>query len=293
MEPKKLFGLVLLGVALIVVASSVFIVKETELALRLRFGRIVQSDYQPGLHWKWPLIDNVAYFDKRILTLDAPPARILSAEKKDLIVDSYVKFRIADAATFFRATGGGDEGRVARLVFEIVNSGLRDEFGQRTVQEAVSGERLEIMGELTRKADELSDGLGVEIVDVRVKRIDLPGEVSDSVHRRMRAERERVARELRSKGGEEAEKIRADADRRSTVILAEASREAERLRGDGDATATQTYAAAHQKNAEFYSLYRSLTAYQQIFGGSGNNMMVLEPDSDFFRYFDQKRPGRE
>lgn len=227
MNPSaKLFvplGLALLGA---LVYASAFVVKQWEVAIKLRLGEIVDSDYKPGLHFMVPILNNVKKFDARIQTLDSQPQRFLTVEKKDVIVDSYVKWRIADAAQFYRSTGGNAE-RTSRLLGERISTSLRDEFGRRTIQEVVSGERHEIMDLLTKEADRNANELGVEIVDVRVKKIDLPPEVSESVYERMRAERERVARDLRAKGSEAAERIRADADRQRTVTLADSYKEAE------------------------------------------------------------------
>lgn len=284
MNPSaKLFvplGLALLGA---LVYASAFVVKQWEVAIKLRLGEIVDSDYKPGLHFMVPILNNVKKFDARIQTLDSQPQRFLTVEKKDVIVDSYVKWRIADAAQFYRSTGGNAE-RTSRLLGERISTSLRDEFGRRTIQEVVSGERHEIMDLLTKEADRNANELGVEIVDVRVKKIDLPPEVSESVYERMRAERERVARDLRAKGSEAAERIRADADRQRTVTLADSYKEAEELRGAGDARAADIYAKAFQRNAEFYAFYRSLNAYRGVFG-DGRDLIVLEPDSEFFRYF--------
>jgi membrane protease subunit HflC len=234
-----------------------------------------------------PILNNVKKFDGRIQTLDARPERFLTIEKKDVIVDSFVKWRISDVAQFFRSTGGSDA-KTSRLLGERINTALRDEFGKRTIQEVISGERAEIMATLTRSADENANELGVEIIGVKVKRIDLPPEVSESVYNRMRAERERVARDLRAQGAEAAERIQANADRQSTVILADAFREAEKLRGEGDAKAAEIYANAHEQNAEFYAFFRSLNAYRSIFQ-DGSSIMVLDPNSEFFRYFENKR----
>ena len=233
------------------------------------------------------MINNVKTFDGRIQTMDSRPERFLTAEKKDVIVDYFAKWRIANVAQFFRSTGG-DEGKTARLLQERINTSLRDEFGKRTVQEVISGERAEIMALLTKDADAKAAELGVEILDVRVKQIDLPPEVSDSVYQRMRAERERVARDLRALGAEAAEKIRANADRERVVLVANAYRESEQLRGEGDGKAAETYANAYKQDSEFYAFYRSLNAYKNSFNDTGD-VMVLEPDSDFFRYLkDQK-----
>jgi membrane protease subunit HflC len=265
---------------------ATFVVNQWETALKLRLGEIIATDYEPGLHLKVPILHTVIKFDRRIQTLDARPERFLTIEQKDVIVDSYAKWRIADVAQYYRSTGG-NPAKAARLLSERINTSLRDEFGKRTIQEVVSGERAEIMDVLTKKVDLQANELGVEIVDIRVKRIDLPPEVSESVYERMRAERERVAKDFRAKGGEIAEKIRANADRQRTVTLANAYRESEELRGAGDAKAAEVYANAYNKNAEFYSFYRSLNAYRTVFA-KGGDMMVLEPESQFFRYFNSK-----
>jgi membrane protease subunit HflC len=277
--------LVAFGVAALafIIWVSAFIVDQRELALKLRLGEIVGTDYEPGLHFKVPVINNVKKFDRRIQALDAKAERFLTIEKKDVIVDYFVKWRISDVAQFFRSTGGLAE-RAGQLLESRINTALRDEFGRRTIQEVVSGERREIMETLTRSADENAADLGVDIIDVRVKKIDLPAEVSESVYGRMRAERERVARDLRARGAEAAERIRADADRQRTEILADAYREAEKTRGEGDAQSAEIFAAAFERDAEFYAFWRSLRAYRQAFE-QGGDMMVLEPDSDFFRYF--------
>ncbi len=277
----------LAAVAAVLIYSSAFIVNQWEVALKLRLGEIVDTDYDPGLHWLVPILNNVKTFDGRIQTMDSRPERFLTSEKKDVIVDYFAKWRIANVAQFFRSTGG-DEGKTARLLQERINTSLRDEFGKRTVQEVISGERTEIMTLLTKDADAKAAELGVEILDVRVKQIDLPPEVSDSVYQRMRAERERVARDLRALGAEAAEKIRANADRERVVLVADAYREAEQLRGEGDGKAAEIYANAYNQDSEFYAFYRSLNAYKNSFSDSGD-VMVLEPDSDFFRYLkDQK-----
>ena len=266
-----------------VVYSSAFVVNQWETALKLRLGEIVDSDYEPGLHWRVPILNDVKKFDRRIQTLDARPERFLTIEKKDVIVDSFAKWRIANVAQYYRSTGGNPD-KTARLLSERIMTSLRDEFGKRTIQEVVSGERAEIMQLLTKSSDEQASELGVEIIDVRVKQIDLPPEVSESVYARMRAERERVARDLRAQGAEAAERIQADADRQYTVILADAFREAEMLRGEGDGRSAEIYAKAYNQNREFYSFYRSLIAYRDVFNHEGN-VMVIGPDSEFFRYF--------
>lgn len=286
MNQAKLFGPIGLVALALLVYTATFTVNEWEVAIKLRLGEIVGSEYEPGLHFKWPLVNKIKTFDGRIQTLDSRPERFLTVEKKDVIVDSFAKWRIVNPGQFFRSTGG-DSGRTARLLAERVNSALRDEFGKRTIQEVVSDDRLELMQLLTKQVDANAAELGVEVVDIRVKKIDLPPEVSESVYQRMRAERERVARDLRAKGGEAAERIRADADRQRTVTLAEAYKESEQLRGEGDAKAAEIYANAFNQNKEFYSFHRSLNAYRSAFG-QGGDMMILQPTSDFFRYFNGK-----
>ena len=274
---------VLLPIALVIFFSTVFYVDERELAIKFKFGEIVESEYTPGIHFKVPFIHNVRKFDKRILTIDAKPESFFTGEKKDLIVDSFVKWRIDNVVEFYKTTGG-DEMRAGSLLYQTIKKSLRDEFGKRTIQEVVAGDRSEIMGIVTQQAHEKAKSLGIALVDVRIKRIDLPPSVSNSVYSRMRAERERVARDFRSKGAESAERIRADADRQSKVILAEAYRDSEIVRGEGDAKAAEIYANAYGKNAEFYRFYRSMDAYKATFSNKGDIMLVA-PDSDFFRYF--------
>lgn len=278
-------GLILLA---LVVYAATFIVYQWEVAIKLRLGEIIDSEYEPGLHFMIPVFNNIKKFDGRIQTLDSRPERFLTIEKKDVIVDSFAKWRITNPGQFFRSTGGNSE-RTARLLSERINTALRDEFGKRTIQEVVSEDRLELMQTLTKQIDANAAELGIEVVDVRVKKIDLPPEVSESVYSRMRAERERVARDLRAKGAEAAERIRADADRQRTVILADAYKESEQLRGEGDAKAAEIYASAFNRNQDFFSFHRSLSAYRSTFG-HGGDMMVLQPESDFFRYFKEKAP---
>ncbi len=280
------FGLVALAVLVYVFT---FTVSQWEMAIKLRLGEIVQTDYEPGLHFKIPGLNTVIVFDRRIQTLDARPQRFLTLEKKDVIVDSYAKWRISNAAQYFRSTGG-NAARTSQLLADRINTSLRDEFGRRTIQEVVSEDRQEIMTTLTKAIDTKADDLGVEVIDVRIKKIDLPPEVSESVYSRMRAERERTARDLRAKGGEAAERIQADADRQRTVILADAYKQAEEFRGAGDAKATENYAGAYSKDSEFFAFYRSLNAYRKAFGGGGD-MMVLQPDSEFLRFFKAQSPN--
>ena len=275
-------------IAVIIISQSIYVVSEIERAVKLRFGEIVEFDVQPGLHFKWPIVNSVKYFDGRILTLDAVPQRYLTSEKKALMVDSFIKWRIKDVAKYFTTTGG-DEERAKRLLSQRVDTGLRNEFGIRTVKEVVSGERDQLMNSLATSLDKIAqEELGVEVIDLRVKKIDLPFEVSDSVYNRMRTERERLARELRAQGNEVAEKIRATADKDKTIILADAYREAEETRGSGDAKATATYAEAYTKDPEFYDFTRSLKAYQSTFQSKGD-ILIIDPDSDFFKYLDNSK----
>ena len=286
MATRTLVTLISLFVALLIASSSLFVVKETERAIMLQFGEVVKFDIQPGLHAKVPFVNTVRIFDARVLTLDARPQRYLTLEKKALIVDSFVKWRIYNVADFYTATSG-DEFTAAKLLASRVDTGLRNQFGERTLTEVVSGERDDLMAELLIELNQVvKSDMGIEVVDVRVKRIDLPQEVSESVYGRMRTEREREARELRSQGKELAEGIRADADRQETVIEANAYRDSELIHGDGDAIAAATYAAAFNQDPEFYSFYRSLDAYRKTFG-AGGDVMLIEPDSEFFKYMNQ------
>ena len=288
MKKSTIFISAAIFIAVIFISQTLYVVTEIERAVKLRFGEIVQFDVEPGLHFKWPIVNSIRYFDSRILTLDAQPQRYLTSEKKALMVDSFIKWRVKDVARYFTTTGG-DEERAKRLLSQRVDTGLRNEFGVRTVKEVVSGERDELMTSLTIMLDTIAQQeLGVEVVDLRVKKIDLPTEVSDSVYDRMRTERERLARELRAQGNEVAEKIRATADKDKTVILADAYREAEVLKGNGDAEATATYAAAYTKDPEFYDFTRSLQAYQATFQSKGD-ILLIDPDSDFFKYLNNSK----
>ena len=279
---------IVLLILLIGANSSLYVVSEFERGVKLQFGKLVEADIQPGLHVKIPFVDNVRIFDARILTVDAQPASFFTIEKKRLIVDSYAKWRIANVESYYKATGGVESVAHNRLA-NRVNNGLRNQFGTRTLHEVVSGERDLLMKNIT---DELNatvlDSLGIEVVDVRVKRIDLPQEVSSQVFRRMTAERDKEARELRSTGKEKAEKIRASADRERTIEVANAYRDSEELRGEGDAKAAAIYAAAYQQDPEFYAFIRSLNAYKSAFANKGD-IMLVEPDSDFFKYLNQPR----
>jgi membrane protease subunit HflC len=277
---------------LIVVASkSLYVIKETERGVLLKFGEVVNPDLQPGLHIKIPFVNIVRKFDGRVLTVDSTPERYFTQEKKALIVDSYAKFKVKDTAKFYTATNG-EESRAMALLAQRINDGLRNQVAVRTIQEVVSGERDELMQALTKELTVVAEeGLGVEVIDVRVKQIDLPPEASESVYRRMSAEREKEAREHRSQGQELAEGIRAAADREVTVLKANAYRDSELIRGEGDAAATAVYAQAFNQDPEFYSFTRSLKAYQDAFQGKGD-IMLVQPDSEFFRYLKDSRGGK-
>lgn len=277
------FSAAILAAVIAVLGTSIFTVDQRQYAIVFQLGEVREEISEPGLYFKWPLIQNVRYFDKRILTLDsAEPERYITSEKKNVLVDSFVKWRIVDPRLYYISVAG-DEARAKTRLSQTVNAGLREEFGKRTVHDVVSGERDKIMEEMRQKADLDARKIGVQIVDVRVKRVDLPLEVSESVYRRMEAERKRVANELRSEGSAEAEKIRADADRQREVIVAEAYRDAQKIKGDGDAKAAATYAQAFNQNPEFYAFYRSLEAYRGSFK-SKSDILVVEPNSDFFKY---------
>ena len=284
--------LILIAVLVLFVASnSLYVIKETERGVLLQFGEVVNPNIEPGLHGKIPFVNNVRKFDGRILTVDSQPERFFTQEKKALIVDSYAKFRVADTAKFYTATNG-EETRAMGLLAQRINDGLRNEVAVRTVQEVVSGERDELMQALTDRLTIVAqEELGVEVVDVRVKQIDLPPDVSESVYRRMNAEREKEAREHRSQGQELAEGISAAADREVTVLKANAYRDSELIRGEGDATATAIYADAFNQDPEFYSFTRSLRAYQDSFQGNGD-IMLVQPDSEFFRYLKDSSGGK-
>lgn len=281
-------GFVALG-AMLLFAATVFTVDQRQGAIIFQLGEVKEVITQPGIAFKWPMIQNVRIFDTRILTLDSPePERFLTAEKKPVLVDSFVKWRISDVKQYYISVAGDEQIARTRLS-QTVNSGLREEFGKRTVHDVVSGERDKIMAEVQKKADAELRTIGVEIVDVRLKRVDLPPEVSESVYRRMETERKRVANELRSQGFAEAEKIRAEADREREVIVAEAYRDAQKAKGEGDAKAAAIYGSAFGANPEFYGFYRSLEAYRGSFHDK-SDLLVVEPSSDFFKYL--KNSGR-
>jgi membrane protease subunit HflC len=280
--------LIALIVLLVIVSGSMFTVDQRQNALVFQLGEVVSVKKTPGLYFKLPLVQNVRYFDTRILTLDsADPERFITSEKKNVLVDSFIKWRVFDAKQFYVSVGG-DEMRAQIRLNQTVNDGLRAEFGKRTVNEVVSGRREEIMSIIRAKADTDARKIGVQVVDVRIKRVDLPESVSENVYRRMEAERKQVANELRSTGAAEAEKIKADADKQKDVIVAEAYRDAQRVKGEGDARASAVYAAAYGRNAEFYAFYRSMQAYRDSFK-SKSDVMVLDPSADFFKYMKNPR----
>lgn len=290
---KNIGAIIAGGIALLVVLSlSAFSVDQREYAIVFRLGQIIAVEQTPGLHFKVPLLDNVRYFEKRIVTLDwVEPDRFITSEKKNVLVDSFVKWRIVDPAKYYVSVRGDEKQAEARLS-QVVNDGLRAEFGKRTIHDVIAGERAKIMDILRDKADHEARQMGIQVLDVRLKRVDLPQEVSDSVYQRMEAERKRVANDLRSQGAGAAEKIRADADKQREVILAEAYREAQRIKGEGDAKASEIYAAAYNRNPEFYAFYRSLEAYRNSFR-TKSDVLVLDPSSDFFKYLKSPGTGRK
>jgi modulator of FtsH protease HflC len=282
---KRNFGAIAIGlIALLIIATlSLFVVDQRQNAIVFRLGEVVNVKRAPGLYVKIPLLDNVRYFDTRILTIDsAEPERFLTSEKKNVLVDLFVKWRIIDVRQYYVSVGG-DEARARTRLLQTINDSLRAEFGNRTVHEVVSGERDKIIELMRQRANEDASKIGVQVLDVRMKRVDLPQEVSESVYRRMEAERKRVANELRSTGSAESEKIRADADRQREIILAQAYRDAQRVKGDGDAKATAIQASAYGINPEFFAFYRSMEAYKQSFRNK-SDVLVLEPTSEFFKY---------
>ena len=286
MNSLRLGGMLLILLA-VVGTMSIFYVDERELAIKFRFGDIRKADYEPGIHFQIPIINNVQFFPRRILTITNPQELFLTLEKKNLFVDFFIKWRILDVAAYYRTTRG-EELVAAQRLLEIVKDGIRAEFARRTVPQVVTAERRELMDNMLANARMNAVQLGMEVIDVRVKRIEFSDEVSESVFNRMRQERARTASELRAEGAENAEQIRADADRQRTVILAEAYRDAEIIRGQGDAIAADTYASAFQKNPEFYRFYRSMEAYQRSIG-AGNDILVLDTESEFFRYLNRAK----
>lgn len=283
MNTRAMLSLAAVFLLVVVFYACTYRVYEYERAVHLRFGAIHQEDVQPGLHFKLPVVDDVRKFDGRLLTVDADPESFYTVQKKRLIVDSFAKFKVVDVGTYYRSTGGDADVAENRLAARV-NDGLRNAFGKRTLLESVSGERDAMVEVLTAELDKAArESLGVTVLDVRIKRIDLPEDISDDVYKRMRAEREKLALEFRSQGSEEAVKIRADADRQKVLLEAEAYRKSELLRGEGDAEAAAIYAEAYSKDAEFYAFWRSLEAYKNSFS-SKSDLIVLEPESDFFRY---------
>lgn len=279
---KAVIGLLIAAVVFIA-SNALFVVNQWETGIVFRLGEIVKSDLEPGLHVKTPFINNVRTFDKRVQTMDSQPERYLTGELKNLEVDSFVKWKVSNAELFYTSMGG--DYRLADMrLSQIVKDGLRAQFGSRTVQDVVSGDRVEVARIITELANKEASQFGIDIVDVRIKRIDLPRDISESVYRRMEAERQRVAADLRSLGGESAERIRADADRQRTIILAEAYREAEQTRGQGDALSADIYAKAYGKDKAFFSFYQSLNAYQDAFSNK-SDMIILDPKTDFFKHF--------
>ena len=280
-------GFVIAILALIILlANSLYIVTDKQTAILLRFGEIIDPKIESGLHFKIPILNTVRKFDSRVLTLDAIPQPYFTEEKKRLIVDAFVKWRISDNEQFYITSSGGQLSALRTLLTQRVDEGLRNQFGKRTVQDVISGERDQLMKALTADLNKVANSeLGVEVIDVRVKKIELPSEVNDSVYNRMRTERERLAQELRAEGNEIAEEIRANADKERTVILADAYKTAEIIKGEGDAEATSTYAKAFNKDPEFYEFTRSLSAYQSTFENK-SDVLLIDPESDFFKYLD-------
>ena len=289
MNQNKIFAIVgLIFIGLLILSGTLYTVDERERAIVVRFGQVIRYDDKPGLHIKTPFLDSVRFYSALILNLDADPQLFPTIEKKYVVVDSYVKWRISDVLKFHVAVGG-DEAKARERLSQVINSGLRGEFGKRTVKEVISGDRRKIMELLSENADKDASEYGIEVVDVRIQRVEFPTEVRDAVYRNMAAERARIAKELRAKGAEAAEKIRANAERQRDILLAEAYREAERTRGEGDARATAITGKAFSTNPEFYALYRSLNAYKESFKNK-DDILVVDPSADFFKYF--KNPRR-
>ncbi|MGB5104568.1 MAG: protease modulator HflC [Steroidobacteraceae bacterium] len=289
MSNRSYLAVILLGFVALVLSMAAFTVRETDLAIKFRFGEIVRADYEPGLHFMTPLVNNVRKFDKRILTVDYPAESFLTSEGKILRIDFFVKWRITDVSRYYTSTAGGSEEIAARRLGEIVKDGLKGVIARRTIQQVVAAERTEFLGEVLKIAGANVGGLGMTMIDVRVKSIGLPEEVSDSVFNRMRQDFARQAAQLRAEGSAVSEQTRAEADRQRTEILANAYRQAEMVKGEGDAAAADIYARAYGRNAEFYSFYRGLQAYRRSLGKQGD-VMVLAPDGEFFKYL--KESGR-
>jgi membrane protease subunit HflC len=288
MSGKSMMWAILAVIVVAIGSSAVYYVDEREKAIVFQFGEIVRSNDEPGIHFKAPLINNVKFFDARVQTMDSDPELYLTREKKNLVVDSFVKWRITNAADYYTRLGGLISNARNRLA-QRVNDALRSEFGNRSVQQVISGDRVEIMDVVRQLTNEETASLGIEVLDVRLKRVDLDPDISERVYQRMEAERSRVAKDLRARGAEAAERIRADADRDRAIILAEARQAAQEVKGQGDAKATSIYADAFTRDREFYRMYRSLNAYRNTFA-TPDNLLVIEPDSEFFRYFNQASP---
>ncbi len=285
---NRIVLLILIAAAAVLGLSSVFIVTETEYAIKFRLGKIVRSDYEPGLHTKVPFINNVRKFERRILTLDTPPEQMITVEQKFVAVDSFVKWRIVDIARYYTSTQGNERVAMSRLD-SIVKDRIRNQIASRTLSEVISEQRVSTMLEIAERANESTAEFGIEVVDVRIKAIELPDDVRESVFRRMAADRQKEANLYRFEGREEAERIRADADRQVQILLAEAQRDGQTLRGDGDARSTEIYASAYSRDEEFYAFYRSLQAYENAFSAS-QDVMILDASSSFFDYFDSGEP---
>ena len=279
--------IILLVAILLVISNSIFTVDERELALKFRFGEVIKADYEPGIHFKVPFVNNVGKYSKQILTINNPQELFLTLEKKNLFVDFFIKWKINDVQQYYISTGG-DELVASQRLLETVKDGIRSEFAKRTVIEVVSEERRKVMSEMLNAAALNAINLGIELVDVRVKRVELSDEVSESVYNRMRQERARFASELRAEGAEAAAIIKAEADREVTVIIANAYRDSEKIKGDGDASSTNLYAEAYTQDEEFYSFYRSMEAYKKSIG-TGNDILVLDGEGDFFKYLNQSK----
>ena len=289
MSGKSMMWIIVAVIVVAVGSSTVYYVDEREKAIVFQFGEIVRSNDEPGFHFKAPLINNVKFFDARVQTMDSDPELYLTRAKKNLVVDSFVKWRITNAANYYTRLGGLASNARNRLA-QRVNDALRSEFGNRSVQQVISGDRVEIMDVVRQLTNEETASLGIEVLDVRLKRVDLDPDISERVYQRMEAERSRVAMDLRARGAEAAERIRADADRDRAIILAEARQAAQEVKGEGDAKATAIYADAFTRDREFYRMYRSLNAYRNTFA-TPDNLLVIEPDSEFFRYFNQASPA--
>ncbi|MEN1728628.1 MAG: protease modulator HflC [Pseudomonadota bacterium] len=283
----RVFALLLLLIAIFVGANSIFIVKETEYAIKFRLGEVVRSDYEPGLHFKMPFINNVVKLERRLITLDMQPEQMNTAEQKFVEVDYYVKWQIQDPRLFYISTQGGDMLVTRQRLGQLIRNDLRVEFAQRTLSEVVSEQRRDMMERLVASVDERFREFGIQVNDVRIKRIELTEEVLNSVFDRMETQRTEFANELRSLGRESAERIRADADRQVRVLLADADRESQQIRGQGDARAIEIYANAYDRDREFYSFFRSLNAYENSFG-TENDILLMDTSSEFFRYFEQQ-----